>query len=161
MIAARAAEAERLGLSIPASFVKFMTDPELFGSVPSCTACYYDLGSRLLSVPAQAGPERLLRFMNDQQACCLWYLLLEPGGGHRVALAWPRWREGASGEALEDCANPEDVCVCAPSFEEFIKRFWIENTIWFSRDAALEGELGEYAVAARKAIAAGLVDPGR
>lgn len=157
---ARVEEATRAGLTIPEAFVKFMVNPALHTRVPSCTACYYDLGAHLVPVSAHPGPERLLRFMNDQQACCLWYLLLEPGGGHEVAYAWPRWKDDDDcGDILEDAADPCDVTVCASSFEEFIKRFWIENTLWYaaSRGQTFEGELLAYARAARRAVVEGLV----
>lgn len=155
----RVAEANRAGLTIPPAFVAFMKDPELHTRIPSCTACYYDLGARLVPLPEHAGPERLLRFMNDQQACYLWYLLLEPNGGHRVVVACPEWKEDSSGDSLEDAADPSEVVVCAESFEEFIKRFWIENTLWAAADRGrtLEGELLAYSDAAKRAVEGGLV----
>jgi hypothetical protein len=111
------------------------------------TTPYYHLGSRLVPVPEHPGPARLLRFLNDQQASLLWYLLLEPRGCHAVAVASPRWREDGDGRGIEDAADPEDVAICASSFEEFITRFWIENTLWraMQSGAALEGELLAYA----------------
>jgi hypothetical protein len=47
--------------------------------------------------------------------------------------------------------TPRDIEICAPTFEEFIKRFWIENTIWFAANKGkpLEGELRAYADAAK------------
>jgi hypothetical protein len=152
-LAARVVEARAAGLSVPPSFVSFMTQPRLHSRIPSCTACYFDLGARLVSLPDHAGPERLLRFMNDQQACYLWYLLLEPGGAHRVAVAMPRWKEGVDAPALEECADPQDVVVCASSFDEFIRRLWIENTLWYAAQGGgpVEGELLAYAEAARTA----------
>jgi hypothetical protein len=155
VIDARIAEAEGAGLSIPSAFATFMTDPELHTRVPSCTACYYDLGPRLIPIPNHSGPERLLRFLNDQQACYLWYLLLEPGGRHRIAFALPEWTDNAGAETLEDAVIARDVTVCAASFEEFIKRFWIENSIWFTvhKGQPLAGELRAYADAAKRVAA--------
>jgi hypothetical protein len=152
-LAARIAEARAAGLTVPPSFVQFMTNEGLHSRVPSCTACYYDLGARLVPLPGHAGPERLLRFMNDQQACYLWYLLLEPGGAHRVTVATPWWRDGVEAPLLEDCADPQDVFVCASSFDEFIRRFWIENALWYAAQGGgpVEGELLAYAEAARTA----------
>jgi hypothetical protein len=135
----------------------------LYKRVPSCTGCYYDLGARLIPIPEHVGPERLLRFLNDQQACYLWYLLLEPGGGHKVARAWSEWQDEQppGAQSLEDVSTPRDIEICASSFEEFIKRFWIENTIWFAvnRGEPLHGELRAYAEAA-KAAASRIVGPG-
>ena len=149
---ARAREARKLGLTLPESFLTFMKNPALTSSLPSCTACYFDIGARLVPLPKHDGPERLLRFMNDQQACYLWYLVLEPGRRHRVAISWPRWIDDAEGDALEDLADIEEAYECATSFEEFVKRVWIENTLWFAVNGreALTGELLAYADAAAK-----------
>jgi len=158
-LVARAAEARREGLAVPPEFLAFMGDAELSSSVPSCTACFYDLGARLVAVPEHEGPERLLRFMNDQQSCLAWYLLLEPGGRHRVAVAPPHFRDEPTGDTFEDVADPRDVLVCAPSFEAFVRRFWIENAIWFWTNAGktLPAELVAYVDAARSAAERGLV----
>ena len=146
------AAAAGAGLVVPSSFIRFISDPALHARVPSCTACYFDLGARLIPIPDDVGPARLLRFMNDQQACLLWYLLLEPDGGHRVACAWPEWRD-EGGDTLEAAVEPRDVAVCASSFEEFIKRFWIENTLWYSVNKGqppIVGELRSYLDAAAR-----------
>lgn len=162
LIAERVVEAKCAGLVIPPEFTRFMTDETLFTRIPSCTACYWDLGARLMPIPEHDGPERLLRFMNDQQACALWYLLLAPDGSHQVAFAWPDWSEdeAGGGDSLEDCAVPRDVTICAPSFEAFIKRFWIENTLWDTvhRGDELMGELRDYVEAVERAVTSGLVE---
>jgi hypothetical protein len=147
----RVAEAEGAGLIVPSSFVKLVSDPELYGRIRSCTACYFAVGARLVAIPDHDGPERLLRFMNDQQCCYLWYLLLEPGGGHRIAFAWPEWLERTTAQTLEDIVVPRDVTICAESFEEFIKRLWIENEIWFGihNGVPLTEEQRAYAETAR------------
>ena len=154
-VAALAAEAQKLALVVPSAFVAFVMDPDLHERVPSCTACYYDLGARLIAIPEHDGPERLLRFLNDQQACYLWYLLLDADGSHQVARAWPEWKdeEPQGATSLEDVTTPRDIEICAPSFEEFVKRFWIENTIWFAvnNGVLLDGELRAYADAAKNA----------
>jgi hypothetical protein len=154
IVEARAAEARDAGLVLPESFGKFMTDPDLTVRVPSCTACYYDIGARLVSIPGRDGPERLLRFLNDQQACCIWYLLLEREGQGQVAFAIPEWTNTNAG-TLDDAITPRELTICALSFEEFIKRFWIENTIWLkvNNGEALTGELQAYADAARAGLA--------
>lgn len=157
LIGSRVAEANQAGLVVPAAFVKFMRDEILYKRIPSCTACYWELGARLVPLPEHEGPERLLRFMNDQQTCVAWYLLLAPDGSHRVAYAWPEWNEDGEGDSLEDLMTPGEVTVCAPSFETFIKRFWIENTLWDAvhRGERLTGELLEYSKAAAQAVASG------
>jgi hypothetical protein len=150
-LAARGLEAQQAGLALPPEFGAFLGDAALPGRVPSCTACYWELGARLLPVPGQRGPERLLRFMNDQQSCLAWYLLLEPGSRHRVAAATPRFRDDAEGDTFEDVVDPTEVLVCAPSFEAFVQRFWIENVIWYRTHEGrpLDAALAAYLDAAR------------
>ncbi|APR78116.1 Hypothetical protein A7982_03463 [Minicystis rosea] len=159
LLAKRIAEAKRAKLVIPPSFTRFMTDETLFTRVPSCTACYWELGPCLVRIPDHDGPERLLRFMNDQQACALWYLLLLPDGDHRVVFARPDLSEEANEDPFQKDVVPRDVTLCAPSFEAFIKRFWLENTLWYAvrTGAALTGELSDYIEAADRSIASGLV----
>jgi hypothetical protein len=130
------------------------SEADLGVRVPSCTACYYDIGARLVSIPDYEGPERLLRFLNDQQACCLWYLLLEHDKQPQVAFAMPEWTDKEA-RTFDDAIKPRELTVCASSFEEFIKRFWIENTIWLevTKGEALTGELQAYAGAARDGLA--------
>jgi hypothetical protein len=108
-------------------FVEFFRSAVLRRRIPSCTSCYFDLANRF--VPLADG-SKLLRFMNDQQASYLWYLRLGLASPD-VVFAWPEWldREGAE---LDDIMRPRDVTICAVSFEEFIYRFWIENSIWFA-----------------------------
>lgn len=123
-------EAKQLGLSVPGELVRFIDDPDLHRRVPSCTACYLDVPSRLVELPGQPG--RLLRFMNDQQCRLLWYVHLRPGGTHSVVCATPELDDEASGDTLEDVSTPRDAVTCADGFEEFVQRFWLENTRWFA-----------------------------
>jgi hypothetical protein len=144
--------ATKLGFTVPPTLVAFIGHPELHSRVPSCTACYLDVPTHLVPRP-DGKPGVLLRFMNDQQCCLLWYVLLEPGGGHRVVVAAPDFDDDAVGETLEDVARPRDVAVCAPSFEAFIRRFWLENTLWFAvnKRLPLTADQRVYADAAKKA----------
>jgi hypothetical protein len=147
----RTAEAAQLGLALPPTFVSFMSDASLSARVPTCTACYFDLGARLIEVPGILPRARMLRFLNDQQACRLWYLLLEADGTHSVVSALPHWH--AEGPTLEDAIVPRGIAVCASSFEEFMKRFWIENTLWYALNKgrpAIDGELRAYLDAAQE-----------
>lgn len=97
--------------------------------------------------------------MNDQQSCLAWYLLLERGGGHRVAVATPSFRDDPSGDTFEDAADPTEILVCAPTFEAFVRRLWIENAIWYLTHAGkpLSAELAGYLDAAKSAAGRGLV----
>jgi hypothetical protein len=146
------AAAEALGLSVPGELVRFVDDPGLHGRVPSCTACYLDVPTKLVALPG-GEPGRLLRFMNDQQCCLLWYVHLLPDGTHSIVCAAPEWDEAPSGDTLEDVSRPRDLVTCAASFEEFVQRFWLENTLWFAaqKRTPFTPEQKAYADAARKA----------
>lgn len=145
-------EATALGLTVPPALVAFIGHPELYRRVPSCTACYLDVPQRLIELP-DGRPGRLLRFMNDQQCCLLWYVHLEPGGGHSVVCAAPEFDDDATGESLEDVSKPCDLAMCAPGFEAFMHRFWLENTLWFacSKRTPLSAEQQAYADSAKRA----------
>jgi len=147
-LTARGAEARDLGLTLPPEFIRFMTDARLPRRLRTCTGCYFELGADLVPAP---GGAYLLRFMNDAQSCFLWYLLLEPDGGHQVAVGMPTWdREGR----VRLDAPPAELARCGPSFEEFIRRYWIETSLWFAAQhgaAAVGAELRAYAEAARRA----------
>lgn len=97
--------------------------------------------------------------MNDQQTCVVWYLLLAPDGSDQVAYACPDWNEDGQGDSLADLMTPGET-VCAPSFETFINRFWIEKALWDAvhRGERLTGELLEYSKAAAQAVASGLTE---
>lgn len=74
--------------------------------------------------------------MNDQQSVLLWYLHLRPDGDHAVVAATPAWDDDAEGESVEDLVRLTQVMCCAPTFEEFMLHFWLENSIWFALDRA-------------------------
>ncbi len=140
-LAILAAEAQRLGLTLPAAFISFMTNLALHERIPSCTACEFALPTRIVpSLGADGG--YLISFLHDQQDVLLWYLYLTPAGEQRVVVS-PYDYDGASDDPSgADALTPEqrqaivaDTFVCAASFEEFIYRFWLENTIWFALDA--------------------------
>ena len=118
------------GLHLPETFVRFLSSREMFRRVPTCTACYLDLSTTWIDVPAVGG--KMLRFMNDQQSVLLWYLLLQAGHEPAVVVATPEWLDKPTGETLDEAVRPTDVTFCAEAFEEFMLRFWLENTIWFS-----------------------------
>jgi hypothetical protein len=138
------------GLSLPDSFSTFISDLRVHRRVPTCTACYLDLADRLIDAPGASG--RLLRFMNDQQCVLLWYLYLRPDGQHAVLACTPEWDDEADGETLEDFVRLNEILFCAPTFDEFIHRFWVENTIWFSLHEArpMTPEQKRYLDAARQ-----------
>jgi hypothetical protein len=123
-------------LALPASFTHLIGSPMLRDSIPSCTACYFSLSPTLVRLPDEAG--YIVRFLNDQQDVLAWYLYVTPTGDHRVLVSLHAGLDGAFAnlDDLEpELANYKQFTwQCAESFEAFIYRFWIENTIWFAND---------------------------
>ena len=66
----------------------------------------------------------------------LWYLHLTANGGCSVAYAEPAHddedEDAPEGASLDDVMKLGNVAICAASFEEFVHRFWMEKTLWFS-----------------------------
>ncbi len=128
-IDALAGQARQLGLTLPPAFVELMGSSELQDRIPSCTACYFKLSERIIPCPASE-QGYILRFLNDQQDVLLWYLYLTPGDARVIVSPY----ELDDGEELTDVGRSNVLSqsvVCAPTFDEFIYRFWLENTIWF------------------------------
>ncbi len=129
-------EANQLGLTFPAAFITLMQSQTLQDAIPSCTACYFQLADHILPCPGRSGGY-LIRFLHDQQDVLAWDLYLTPEGQHCVTVS------PFDMETLEDDikrypnttleqALDNNAFVCASTFEEFIYRFWLENTIWFN-----------------------------
>jgi hypothetical protein len=129
-----ATAARQAALELPPAFARLMGSPPLQDRIPSCTACYFQLGERLLPCPG-SGQDRVVSFLIDQQAVVTWYLMVTRHGGHYV-VASPVYLEEFAGDelALALADFSDDAVVCARSFEEFLHRFWLENIIWFALD---------------------------
>jgi hypothetical protein len=138
-----AKESERLQITIPESFKTFMLSVDFPNRIRSATGCAFDLAERLVYVPWEAG--YLLRFLADSQGCLFWYLFLKQRGGHCVVVTAKCYGGDptADREFMEAHLGPdwnrEDppkesdrIRMCAPSFESFVYRFWIENEIWYA-----------------------------
>ena len=140
-VAKIATQAQELGLQLPEAFLRLMNARELQQNIPSCTACYFAMSDAILPCPGVEGGY-IMRFLNDQQDVLLWYLYLTPQGDECVLV---------SPIGLDEFAGPENAAnltdkwraailkhtrVCGPSFEAFLYRFWLENTLW---EAANEG----------------------
>jgi hypothetical protein len=127
------ASAQRLGLTLPPSFLRLMGSPELQDRIPSCTACYFSLSNDIIPCP---GSEQgyIVRFLNDQQEVLLWYLYLTPAGEQRVLVSPFMLDEVAQDGPMNEQTRQavvDNTFECAPTFAEFIYRFWLENVIWF------------------------------
>jgi hypothetical protein len=126
------ASAAQLGLRLPAPFLAFMASPELQERVPSCTACYFDLSERITQLPVDDGGY-LIRFLNDQQAVLLWYLYLTPQSESAIVVSPILFDEEELDKTPAEAIHA-NIEFCAPSFEEFVYRFWLESTIWFASE---------------------------
>lgn len=123
--------AKEAGIQLPAPFVKFMSAPALRDQIPSCTACYFDLPDQIVKNPLEEGGH-LIRFLNDQQDVLYWYLYLSPPDDHAVLVSPIPFDDP---QALQDISREiilANTALCAPSFEAFLYRYWLENTIWFA-----------------------------
>lgn len=112
-----------------------MSSQQLQDRIPSCTACYFDLDGRILPCPSRPDLQ-LVAFLVDQQAVVTWYLLLE-GRRCMVLASWINLvldagdePDGDLDEAYADFGA--NTVVCARSFDQFLHRFWFENTLWFA-----------------------------
>jgi hypothetical protein len=126
--------ASQMGLKLPEPFVKFMESSELRGRVRSATDCYFELPDQIAEYPS--GERRyLISFLTDSQGSLFWYLYLWDTGEHCVVVSdlefGSDWEED---EVVELGRAGERIFFCAPTFEAFIYRFWIENQIWFALD---------------------------
>jgi len=133
-------------LELPPLFLKLMGSQEIQDRFPSSTACYFDLPDAIAPAPAPLPGGHVVRFLNDQQGCCFWYLWLKPDGTDAVlasaALLDPGATHGQGAEILQ----------CADCLEEFLLRYWLENTLWFAltSETTLKEAHGRYARHYRK-----------
>ena len=148
-----------VGLALPLDFVLYHTHTELSQTLVavSGTGCFSTLlGSspeesedrplpfRNYLIPSPVDPGAfLLQFLNDQQDCVTWYLYLRPTGEtfvvHAYGLEFEVDDEGTPAYlrpgTFPPFLSPHDyeafakIFWCAPSFEQFAYRFWIENRI--------------------------------
>jgi hypothetical protein len=129
------ARAKKLRLNLPEPFLRFMGDACLQAKVSTCTGCFLALSEDFIPL-LEAEGHFLLRFLNDSQSCVMWYLYLNPEGNAGV-VASPCFFEPKLFEVMEyeDLKREElsrEACLCADTFTEFLYRFWIENSIWYS-----------------------------
>lgn len=138
-------EATALELTVPEPFVTFMGSAKLPRRVRSITGCSLDLAERVVPVPWVSGG--LVRFLADSQGCLYWYLFLEGGGGHGIVVTEQYYGgdptidrdfmesffgPGSDWDREEPPSPSHEIWCCAPDFESFVYRFWIENEIWLA-----------------------------
>jgi hypothetical protein len=143
-----ATQAERLGLRLPDAFMRLMAAPELQDRIPECTGCWFSLYEAPL-VPCSGSEDGfVVRFLNDQQGCILWYLYLTRQGAEAVLAVGDPYPDAPS-PYLERLVRPDEdgpltdeqrhavlanTYACAPSFEAFLYRWWLESTIAMKLD---------------------------
>jgi hypothetical protein len=76
----------------------------------------------------------IIQFLVDQQGVLRWYLFTDSIGNLAVLSSGEVY--GLIYDPNEEPVNEidlfkEDFWLCAPSFHEFIYRFWLENEVWF------------------------------
>lgn len=121
--------ASELGLRLPDSFLHYMRS-DLRYRLRLTRGGYYRLPDRIESSPK--GDGYLFLFLADSQDCLLWYLHLDPlSGDHCVVVSWDFFGCDIDAEPQYP-EEPDNVFFCAPSFEAFIYRTWIENEIWLA-----------------------------
>lgn len=144
------------GLELPQDFVTFHVSSKLRGSLDavSVTGCWSSLSEPLPS-PVEPGAF-LLRFFRDQQDCVHWYLYFRPSGEVFVINSHINYEyEARDSEDWEPESDLSDLAAqtaailwCAPSFENFAYRFWLENRLWHAvnggGDASLDAEMRRY-----------------
>jgi hypothetical protein len=139
-----ATQAERLGLTLPPAFTRLMAAPELQARIPEYAGCWFNYGEGQLDPCPGTDDEFIVRFLNDQQDCNLWYLYLTWRGEEAVLVARDPFPDAPS-NYLERLVRPDEdglltdeqqatvlanTYACAPSFEAFIYRWWFETTIY-------------------------------
>jgi len=135
-------QAQELVLRLPAAFKELIQSAEQQDRFPSATACYFDLPEKI--VPAPLGLDgHIIRFLNDQQICVLWYLYLPAQGQPFVLASYPvggtDFLEELNAEDARAVAAATDATrLVAHTFAEFLYRYWIENTIWFKTSHGID-----------------------
>lgn len=137
------AESTKLGVQIPDVFFAFMDNTDLVARLWSPTDCYFEYPRTLIPYPASHGGY-FVHFYSDSQYCCLWYLYIDPMQRCVVVAS-----DDLSEPHTDDFWHNEHghIVLCAPSFESFIYRLWIENEIWYRlvrEDQPLTPEMIEY-----------------
>lgn len=75
-----ATQAERLGVRLPPAFMRLMAAPELYTRITEYTGCWFNLEDAQLGPCPGSEDGFVVRFLNDQQDCILWYLYLTRHG---------------------------------------------------------------------------------
>ncbi|MGI5244031.1 hypothetical protein [Dactylosporangium sp. CA-139066] len=117
-------------IALPEPFKRFMSSQVLMDAIPSCTGCDFDLAPRPVPSPVEPAAQ-LVRFLRDQRDTVIWYLYLRPGAEPFV-IAAPWLLEIVGLEDVDRATLIANMVRASHGFEQFIHRFWLENSLWFS-----------------------------
>ncbi len=122
------------GYEVPEFLNWLLPDPDLQRRVPTCTDCYF-LSADQAELHRQEDGDAFLTFYSDSQACLTWGVRLGPSGDHYA----PVLVGSQQNLDMEDAQDPDEpysffpeLELCAHSLEEFVLRWWLENSIWFA-----------------------------
>ncbi|MBL8196567.1 MAG: hypothetical protein JNM06_22435 [Blastocatellia bacterium] len=126
-------------VKLPESFTTFVKNQELHYRIQSCTDCYFTLPNYAeKTIGKYEG--FLITFLSNGSP--FWNLYFDKTGEHFIVASQSYCGFDSQDEmynkGLYDLSTPtgidleqKDICFCAPSFKEFIYRFWIENDIFY------------------------------
>lgn len=134
-------EAEEKQLTIPKDFLHFMKDKRLLFRVRSHIDAYFELPEMIEEVLPNS-KNYLLRFYSDSQYTCFWYLCLDQKGNACVLFSKDLYGDKEEEPGFEKTEHSLEFC--APTFEEFIFRHWIETSTGGKLNRWEEGELTEW-----------------
>jgi hypothetical protein len=117
-------------MPLPRAFEAFFQELGLAARIRSCTRCFLDLAPDV--IPAPKGDGQIIRFLADQQGCVFWYLFLASGSEDHCVIASPDYYGSDAAAVWPEPTDPGSIDFCAPSFEGFLFRFWLENEYWFA-----------------------------
>jgi hypothetical protein len=127
-----AEELAHVGLKLPVDFAAFQTRSNLRHALDEVSCCWSHVVGPIPS-PVEPGAY-LVQFLRDQQDCCIWYLYLRRGETFVVHSYYLHFYVDTD---LADVEPEPEILVdlrveiywCAPTFEQFAYRFWLENSL--------------------------------
>ena len=126
--------AEKVGLPLPTAFEKFFLAQHYRGFARSPTAGSFQLAGR--PVPAPGDTDACLVRFYTERAAVDWHLYLTPARDSCVVASV----EVVCSSQIEYPSEIGKFWFCAPSFEEFVVRTWIENVAWYALHPQDAGE---------------------
>jgi hypothetical protein len=124
--------ASDLGLTLPEAFLQFMSSRMLLDLFFSANdSALPALPETIVPYPGQGGGY-LIRFLTDQQDCLFWYLYLNPTTQGQCVLVSDYWfdlEEDYKESFHSDPSRNGEILLCAPTFEMFLYRYWLESIL--------------------------------